>query len=105
MTRRAAAAALSGPSEEEFQAQVVEFARLLGWRVYKTYDSRRSPAGFPDLCMARRARLVFLELKTDAGGLTPEQREWIEALAATPAEAYVVRPRDWPLIEKYLQWG
>ena len=37
-------------TEKGFQAAVVELARLRGWLVYHTYDSRRSAKGFPDLC-------------------------------------------------------
>lgn len=41
--------------ERDFQAAVMELARLLGWRVYHTWDSRKSEPGFPDLVLVRDA--------------------------------------------------
>src|SRR5688572_19177552 len=41
-------------TERAFQAQVVKYARLMGWTAYHTHDSRRSQAGFPDLVLVRR---------------------------------------------------
>lgn len=63
-------------SEAELQRSVIELARLLGWRVYHTRDSRGSAAGFPDLCMVRAGDLIFAELKTEKGKLSPAQCEW-----------------------------
>ncbi|MEW6583441.1 MAG: VRR-NUC domain-containing protein, partial [Actinomycetota bacterium] len=54
-------------SEAAFQDQVVDLARLRGWLVYHTFDSRHSAAGFPDLILARGDRLVAAELKTQRG--------------------------------------
>ena len=84
---------LADLTEKEWQAQVVELARTLGWRHYHTYRSKRSPSGFPDLVLVRD-RVVFLELKREKGKLTDDQKGWLRALEAAHAEAYVVRPRD-----------
>lgn len=54
-------------TEKRFQAQIVTLARTLGWAEHHTYDSRRSPAGFPDLVLLRPPRLILAEVKTDAG--------------------------------------
>lgn len=40
-------------SEKEFQAQVLDLARLTGWLCYHPHDSRRSAPGFPDLVLVR----------------------------------------------------
>ena len=45
-------------SEKDFQQQVKDLARMLGWKTYHTYDSRRSDPDFPDLVMARRRPIV-----------------------------------------------
>lgn len=70
-------------TEKQLQQAVVACARLLGWRVYHTYDSRRSEPGFPDLCMARNGFVIFAELKTAAGKLRPGQRDWLLDLTPT----------------------
>lgn len=107
-------------SEKHFSQQVVDLARALGWRVYRTWLSIRSPAGFPDLVLVRQRpapRLIFAELKTDTGKTTPEQDAWLEDLAAVAAasevpldmggrrvalETHVWRPRDFDAIARIL---
>jgi hypothetical protein len=91
-----------GPSEKEFLAGVRGLARLCRWREYHTHDSRRSAPGFPDLVLVRE-RVVFAELKSEAGKLTPEQVAWANALAAAGAEVHVWRPRNWDEIIKVLK--
>ena len=93
-------------NERTFQAAIVELARLTGWRCYHTYDSRRSEAGFPDLAMTRGGRVVFAEIKSDKGKVSPAQREWLTALASCPGvEVKVWRPGDWDEIELTLRRG
>lgn len=91
-------------SEKEFQQQVVDFARLKGWRVFHAFDSRRSAAGFPDLVLVRNGHLAFLELKTSKGRITAEQEQWIDDLNEVPAiDARVLRPQHWTEIEELLR--
>jgi VRR-NUC domain len=90
---RASRAPVLDVSEQEWQTQVVRLARLLGWRHFHPFNSRRSPSGFPDLCLVRD-RVVFAELKTERGKPSAEQAHWIEALEAAGAEVYVWRPSD-----------
>lgn len=84
-----------GPTEKEWMATVVEYARLRGWMVYHTHDSRRSEAGFPDLTLVKGERLMFVELKRDGLNPTPAQQAWLKALEGAGAETYVWRPADW----------
>lgn len=42
-------------------------------------------AGFPDLILVRRGRVVACELKADRGQLTDQQHDWLRALAAADA--------------------
>jgi hypothetical protein len=88
---------------QEFQAQVLQLARLCGWRVYHTHDSRRRAVGFPDLVLVKGPYLIFAELKCDKGRLTEAQEEWIAALRAAGAPAYCWRPGDWSDIERILR--
>lgn len=81
------------PTERQFQQQVLGLARLLGWRSYHTWSSIHSAAGFPDLVLVRPPRLVFCELKSARGRLSPAQQDWLEALGACPGvEAFCWRP-------------
>jgi hypothetical protein len=82
-------------TEKEWMAQVVELAKVLGFRVYHPWLSIRSERGFPDLTLCKPGRLVFIELKTDKGKVTPKQLEWLVALGEAGAEAYVFRPAQW----------
>jgi len=90
-------------SERDWQRTVLDLAKLQGWLAYHTRDSRGSEPGFPDWVLVRD-RVVFAELKRDAGKLTREQRHWLAQLAAAGAEAYVWRPRDWDEVKAALTW-
>lgn len=76
-------------------------ATALGWTWYHTHDSRRSPAGFPDLVLVRD-RVLFRELKDDRRRLEPEQIEWLNRLTRAGADAGVWRPKDRRSVEKEL---
>lgn len=90
-------------SERQFMAQVQKYAKVMGWRWYHTYRSDRSEAGFPDLVLVRRPRVVFAEIKAQRTPVTDAQRAWLEELRACGQEAYVFRPSDWKAVEKILR--
>lgn len=80
--------------EGVLQERVRQLLILHGWRHYHTYRSKRSPAGFPDVCAIRGNRLLFAELKREKGKTTPAQDAWLADLRALPGiEVYVWRPR------------
>lgn len=82
-------------TEKELRQSIVRAAREFGWRVYFTWSSMHSPAGFPDLTMVRNSRLIFAELKTDSGKVTPDQEAWMTALRTSGrCEVYLWRPTD-----------
>jgi hypothetical protein len=86
-------------TEAQFQAQVVELAEWLGYAWYHAHDSRRSPAGFPDLVLVRprgrglSARVIFADA----------QHVWLTTLIDADAEVYVWRPSDFRAIEATLK--
>lgn len=105
-------------SEKEFQASVLDYAHVQGWRSAHFHDSRRqvrerdgkvrtvgdaAAAGFPDLVLVRRDRLVIAELKREKGRLLPTQVDWLTDLERTDAEVYLWRPADWSQIEEVLR--
>lgn len=81
-------------TERQLQQAIVDTARLLGWIVYHTHDSRRSEPGFPDLVLVRD-RVVYAELKRTGGHLSPAQQRWIQTLRSAGAEVHVWKPCDW----------
>ena len=90
-------------TEAELQRNVLSLAAMTGWLAYHTYDSRRSQAGFPDLVLVRPPVLIYAELKSEAGRLTPQQHEWMEQLLACKQIAFVWRPSDWDEIVEILK--
>ena len=103
-------------TEKEWQAQVVELAQLQGWvwghmRPARMKDgSWRTPvsgplgAGLPDLLLCHPARRVsiWVELKTDVGRVSLEQRIVHEALRHSGQRVEVWRPKDWPKVVEVL---
>lgn len=91
-------------TEAEFERQVIEYAELMGWKIYHTRNSKGSVEGYPDLTMVRGQRLVFAELKTDTGKCSAAQNAWIDDLLLVPGiGAYVWRPAYWLEIERTLK--
>jgi hypothetical protein len=81
-------------TEDELLTAIVEAAALLGWRVHHDRRSdlarQQGHAGFPDVVLARRGVVRFLELKSDRGQLSTDQFAWSRDLPALE----VVRPAD-----------
>ena len=81
-------------SEEAFFEQIRELAQRTHWKLYHTYDSRRSYGGFFDVVAGKAGHpLVLAELKTEKGKLTPDQMEWQEIVRqSTGLQQYLWRP-------------
>ena len=76
-------------TEAEHQAQVIELAHMLGWHHLhvrrsigkgRTWVTATNVIGWPDLVLFRHAddgqqHLIFAELKSESGKLTPEQEQ------------------------------
>ncbi len=102
-------------AEKDFLKLVVDLAHVYGWKVAHFRPAMTSKGwrtavsgdgkGFPDLVLAKGARIIFAELKTEIGQLAPEQLNWYQILNQTTAYAYVWRPNDFDEIEKILKGG
>ena len=98
-------------SERDFQASIVDLARLCGWRVVHFHDSRREVGGelvgdsdakgWPDLTLIRD-RILYREVKTEKGRVTKSQDRMIVSLLAAGGDAKVWRPSDWDEIQEVL---
>jgi hypothetical protein len=98
-------------TEKVWLAQVRGLARALGWRVYHTFLSKWSEYGFPDLTLVRTGtterppRLIFVELKSENGRVSPKQQEWLDLLRSVGGnvEVYVWRASDFDEVVRILR--
>lgn len=98
-------AGLPSVTEAELLQQVIDLAHLFGYRCAHfrpawTGRGWRTPvqgdgAGFPDLILVGRGRVIAAELKREsAPDPTGEQAAWLEELAAAGVPVFVWRPSD-----------
>lgn len=95
---------LRAVTEADFLEQVIDLARILGWRVAHfrpAFSSRgwRTPVqgdgvGFPDLVLVGRGRVIAAELKRETGVASPEQLDWLTAFTDAGVPTFVWRPSD-----------
>ena len=91
------------PTETQFRNSIIALAQWSGWLCYYVPDSRKvSSAGFPDLTLLKH-RFLLVELKTDKGRLSEEQRTWLRLASEAGIDARVWRPGDWSEIETLLK--
>lgn len=94
---------MSGMSEADLQTAVLDLCRLRHVLVHHcrpslTQSGRWATAiqgdgGFPDLVLAGTRGVLFRELKSAGGRLSPQQRAWLEQLDHADDVA-VWRPED-----------
>ena len=102
--RDAADIVASQMTEANHLEQVKAVALTCGWRLYHTFDSRRSAAGFPDLVLVRPPRVIFAELKREKGKITVAQHLWFHDLDECPGvEVYIWKPSDWDEIVEVMR--
>jgi len=94
-------------NERDFQKSIIDLAEKFGWSVYHVTNVRgnlraHTSPGFPDLVLCKPPRVVFAEIKTEKGKLTPAQEHWQKKLLGSGMDARVWRPRHWPEIDKLL---
>jgi hypothetical protein len=81
-------------TETELQRLVAELCGRLGLMHYHTYDSRRCEPGFPDSVIVGTV-ILYRELKSRDGKLTPEQRRWGSRIERAGGNWSTWRPIDW----------
>ena len=91
-------------SEADLTSAFLQLADLYQWHLrYHTLDSRRNAAGFPDWVIIRPPRVLFVELKSSTGRVSPEQKFFHDQLAQCPGvETYIWRPQDRDEMERVL---
>lgn len=81
-------------TEAQLLTAVRDAARYAGWDTYHAHDSRRSEPGWPDLVIAGHGRVLFRELKTQKGRVTPDQHRWLANLYLAGLDFGIWRPTD-----------
>ena len=99
-----------------FEEKIVALAQALGWHVahfrnvlvqrkdgstFYATPAAANGKGFPDLVIVRD-RVIFAELKSGSGRLSPEQKQWREWLEESGSEYYVWTDRDVTEIKRLL---
>jgi hypothetical protein len=81
-------------AEAELERQVRAIASGLGLMVFHVWGphTRRACPGFPDFVLAGPGGVLFRELKTERGKVTPAQQAWLDVLTAGGGDAKVWRP-------------
>lgn len=85
-------------SENSWLERVIAIAEENDWLVDHVFEQRshakRTSKGFPDITAVRGKRIVYIELKSHKGKVTPDQIAWLDRLAAAHLEVYIARPCD-----------
>jgi hypothetical protein len=101
-------------SEKELLQSVIELAHLYGWLVFhqlpatnragKWASFTQGDTGFSDLVLAKGGRVIFAELKSEAGTLSLAQLQWKETIGKNWC---LWKPADWLSgeIERILKEG
>jgi hypothetical protein len=98
--------------ERDFQKQIVDYARTLGFKVEHKYGqasilgSRAIDKGFPDLVLGIErfigAVVMVIEVKGSAGRLKPEQKEWLAIFTRAGIPTFTYWPHEWPAVKALL---
>ncbi len=84
-------------TEDELLTAIIEAATWNGWLAHHVRRSdkaiQQGRSGFPDLVLARNGRVLFLELKSEGGRVSPDQGAWLEELTSRSAvQAWIIYP-------------
>lgn len=79
-------------SEAALQRKVIRELNALGWIVWKWESPGRR--GVPDLIALRDGIVIFIEVKTPEGRLSPGQTKMIRDMLRAGALVYLVRSTD-----------
>ena len=92
-------------SEEDLLRAVVDLAQLRGLLVHHSRPARTAKGwvtaivghkGLPDLIIVGSRGVLYRELKSEKGRVSPEQHDWIDRLEQAGQDIAVWRPSDWP---------
>lgn len=102
--------------EKTLQSDIMQLARMTGWKVCHFSDSRKmvrrgsryipvpdpDAAGFPDLILLRPPVTFVIEVKKELGRVEPNQVEWLDLWRGCGADVMVARPSNWDEVQRKL---
>lgn len=85
--------------EQELQKQIIDFLTAKGWLVWKNKNINRTTGkyitgqqkGVPDLTAIKKGFTWFLEIKTESGRLSEDQKEFGKKIIAHGGRVSVLR--------------
>ena len=83
-----------GTEERDFQLAVVDLAKLKGLRYFYVPDSRKCPAGWPDLLVWGPGGALGIENKSSTGKTSDIQDKTHDELRAADIQVVIRRPHD-----------
>lgn len=98
------------PTEAAMVKALTEAARAGGWLYHHVqrsdYGRQMGLRGFPDLFLVHPdyGRAVALEVKAKRGVVTPEQKEWADALTKAGVRTYFVWPKPRAMGSESMEW-
>ena len=81
-------------TETELQRLIADLCGWLGVAHFHVLNAKGMTRGWPDSVIVGQ-RILYRELKSEAGRLTPEQRQVGYRIKAAGGDWDVWRPRDW----------
>lgn len=82
-------------NEQAFQAEVVKLCDKHEIKYFHSTDSRKDLGkGFPDLVLVGIDDVLFVELKTSNGKMSPAQTQWRYSIIAAGQRFEIWRPSD-----------
>jgi hypothetical protein len=81
-------------SEADLEGHIAAKCKALGLARYHTFNSQRSPSGFPDDVIVGPAGMLYRECKRMGKNPTASQQDWLDRLAAVGCDVGVWRPSD-----------
>lgn len=78
---------------------------VFGWIVFLDRVAWRSDPGYPDITAVHpeQRRVIWVELKTESGRLSPRQEDWRWVLESAGQEWYLWRPSSWASAERVMR--
>jgi len=105
-------------TEAEFQNQIIKYAQLKGWEVMHVRKATQgakgrnrarwvtptSVRGWPDLTLwhPKRGGMLFIEVKSDKGRVSPEQKAVLASLTDAGQYAVFAKPKMWEELKNLL---